>query len=89
MGVAPSTGVRGTICIFIVAALVTEVLFEWFLIHTVVLRVKYSCQRFVMDTSLSDITGRISTIITFDAKHVCSPDNNITHEKSKTNIQIN
>jgi len=58
------TGVRGTIVFFIVATVITVVLFEQFLICTAVLRVEHCRQRTVMDASLSDIIKARETITT-------------------------
>jgi len=56
------TGARSTIVFFIVATLITDILFEQFLIRTTVQRGEHSRQRTVMDTSLSDIIEARTTI---------------------------
>ena len=71
----------GTIRIFIVAMLVIDVLFEQFLIHTVVYRVEHSCQRCILHFQMIiDITGACITI-PFDVECVGSPDNIIICKK--------
>ena len=54
MGTAPLSGVHSTICIFIVTALATKKLLKQLLIHTAMSWAELSCQRGVMDISLSD-----------------------------------
>ena len=58
-------GEHNTIVFFIVATLITDILFEQLLIRTAVQRGKHSRKRNVMDTSLSDIIeahGIITTL---------------------------
>jgi len=56
------TGARSNIVFFIVANLVTDVLFEQFLICTAVLQGEHSRQRTIMDASLSDIIEARGTL---------------------------
>jgi len=64
MGTAPLIRVHGIFYIFTVATLVTEVLFEQFLTCTSMQWVEHSCQRCIMNITISDdlYTGVCSTI---------------------------